>query len=79
MILSTGWRKVRMMKIFYSILIIGIITTSFCYADNLLKISERTREELYITIDETVNPDDFKPYDLYKVYENMITSDETKN
>lgn len=61
-----------MMKIFYNVIILCILISSFCYCESHTTISERTTEELYVTIDETVNPDDFKPYDLYKVYKTMF-------
>lgn len=64
-----------MMKIFYSFLFVCFFASSFCFCEDAITISERTREELYIIIDESINPDDFKLYDLYKVYENMIEQD----
>lgn len=65
------------MKIFYSIFFMSIAASFSVYSGEFLIISERTKDEVSIDINETINRDEFKENDLYQVYETMMEVDGT--
>ena len=66
-----------MTKIFCNLLIFCIFISFAAYSQNPVMVDFQNKDEVFVKIDDTIKRDDFRPFDLYKVYENRTETDGT--